>query len=65
MGNKTRNAPKDEEQAKPTPAPANRRNEAESEKSLDDRLDEALSESFPASDPPAVHRLSSGRPYLP
>jgi hypothetical protein len=35
---------------------------------LDTRLDEALEESFPASDPPAVHSIepqTSGKPTLP
>jgi hypothetical protein len=36
----------------------------ESRAALDARLDEALDESFPASDPPAVHLLDE-RPELP
>jgi len=65
MGSKSRRAPKDKEPVPPTPAPDGGSTDAEAEESLDDRLYEALGESFPASDPPAVHRLSRGYSYLP
>ncbi len=35
--------------------PSGTQSEVDTKESLDDRLDEALEETFPASDPPAVH----------
>jgi len=66
MGSKSRKpAPAaDPASNRPVPAPAAGNDEA-GEHSLDDRLDEALGESFPASDPPAVHRLTRGVSFLP
>jgi hypothetical protein len=63
MGTKSRRPPKDKEPAPPTPVPAGGLTDSETEPSLDDRLDEALEETFPASDPPAVHRLGRGHSY--
>jgi hypothetical protein len=67
MASKSRRAPQDQERVPPTPAPPGGSSdpETETEGSLDDRLDEALVESFPASDPPAVHRLGRGDSHLP
>jgi hypothetical protein len=65
MASKSRRAPQDQERIPPTPAPAGNSSDPETAGSLDDRLDEALGESFPASDPPAVHRLSRGYSFLP
>lgn len=66
MASKSRRAPQDQERVPPTPpAPTADSSDPETEGSLDDRLDGALGESFPASDPPAVQRLSRGYFYLP
>ncbi len=65
MGTRSTQASKDREQLTPPPAPAGGSHPPEAGDCLEDRLDEALDESFPASDPPAVHRLQRGLSFLP
>lgn len=50
----TRPASKDTP-SKGTTAPAPEKGKKDAPKTLEERIDESLEESFPASDPPAVH----------